>query len=97
MAPVASVKDFVVMEWRCGESGDSANSRLLVKQGGLGVARVGGAHRLEDPHAMMTLFWHRRAATISKNVPMAKSARPSIHRCWIPAPRRIIPRVMLMK
>lgn len=31
--------------------------------------------------AMMTLFWKRRAATTKRNVPMAKSARASIHRC----------------
>jgi hypothetical protein len=31
--------------------------------------------------AMMTLFWKRRAATTKRKVPMAKSAKASIHKC----------------
>ena len=54
------------------------------------VAGVGAGRRAskgEAPkrqthcQAMMTLFWKRRAATTKRNVPMAKSARASIHRC----------------
>src|ERR1700744_4006695 len=47
--------------------------------------------------AEMTLLRKRRAATTSRNVPIARSARPSVHRCRIVAPRKITPRVMLMK
>ena len=31
-------------------------------------------------HAEMTLSWKRRAATIKRNVPIAKSAKPSVQR-----------------
>src|SRR3984885_3168721 len=47
--------------------------------------------------AEITLFWNRRAAMIRRNVPIAKSARPSVQRCLIVAPRRMTPRVILMK
>lgn len=47
--------------------------------------------------AMMTLLWKRRAAMMIRTAPMAKSASASNHRCRIPAPRRMMPRVMLMK
>jgi hypothetical protein len=48
-------------------------------------------------HAMMTLLWNRRAAITSKSVPMTKSASASVQRWTHPAPRRMMPRVMLMK
>ena len=48
-------------------------------------------------HAMMTLLWNRRAAITNSSDPIANSASASSHRCDQPAPRRIMPRVMLMK
>jgi hypothetical protein len=48
-------------------------------------------------HAMMTLFWKRRAAMTSSMEPKRKRAAASIQRCTQPAPRRIMPRVMSMK
>jgi len=48
-------------------------------------------------HAMMTLFWKRRAAITRSMVPMKKRATASIQRCAQPAPRRMMPRVMSMK
>src|ERR1700721_2214113 len=41
---------------------------------------------------MMTLFRKRRAAITKSRVPIMKRARPWVHRCLMPAPRRLMPR-----
>jgi PhnB protein len=50
-----------------------------------------------SPYAAMTFFWNRRAAAKKSKAPMIVSINPSNHRCRRPAPRRMMPRVMLMK
>src|SRR5207245_2452002 len=59
--------------------------RELVVVAGRGAAQVS-----------MTFFWKRFAASKINPVPIPRSTSPSLQRCMMPAPRRMMPRVMLM-
>jgi len=56
-----------------------------------------GSFKRSGPYAAMTFFWNRRAAAKKSKAPIIVSISPSNHKCLRPAPRRIIPRVMLIK